>query len=249
MAYEDFSHWYDALNPYADYPAYARHITDFFKSCGLHSGLVLDLGCGTGECTLRLAKAGYEMIGVDASADMLSVLREKLARPGAPSVLLLCQPLEALDLYGTVQGAVSTFDTLSHIPPEHLAQVLGRAALFMEPGSPFVFDVNTVYKHRQVLGNHPFTLEGDGGVACRWTNRLIVHEGWDEVEMELVILRGGRPQAREVFSEYAYPLEHWRGLLAGAGFRVLGERDGDTFGPPGPETQRLLFETRKERNL
>ena len=75
------------------------------------------------------------MIGVDLSPEMLSVLREKAWETGQEGLLLLCQDIAELDLYGTVRAAVSTFDTFNHIgPAEKFRRALCRAALFVEPG-------------------------------------------------------------------------------------------------------------------
>ena len=85
-------------------------------------------------------------------------------------MLFLCQPMEALDLYGTVNAAVCTLDSLNHITdPDTLREVLRRVSLFLEPGGLFVFDVNTPYKHREVLGNHTFVYDLEG-LYCVWQN-------------------------------------------------------------------------------
>ena len=94
-----------------------------------------DLGCGTGDLTLALAKAGYDMIGIDLSEEMLCILREKVYEQGRQGILLLQQNLCALDLYGTVHAAVSTFDTLNHIGSyAQFERAVCRSALFIEPG-------------------------------------------------------------------------------------------------------------------
>ena len=77
MAYEAFAGVYDAFNEDADYDSLFRYVCGVLRAHGVEDGIVADLGCGTGELTLRLAAAGYDMIGVDLSPEMLSVLREK----------------------------------------------------------------------------------------------------------------------------------------------------------------------------
>ena len=117
MAYGAFADIYDAFNEDANYDALAEYILRQLRAHGIHSGIVADLGCGTGDLTLALAKAGYDMIGIDLSEEMLCILREKMYEQGRQGILLLQQNLCALDLYGTVHAAVSTFDTLNHIGP------------------------------------------------------------------------------------------------------------------------------------
>ena len=119
MAYQEFAYFYDEFNGAADYDALFAYVTGELKAHGIQDGIVADFGCGTGELTLMLAQAGYDMIGIDVSEEMLSVLRDKADALGLPltNPMLLCQDLLQLDLYGTIRAAVSTFDTYNHIGP------------------------------------------------------------------------------------------------------------------------------------
>ena len=112
--YGDFAYFYDEFNGEADYDALYAFIRERFSGHGLPGPIVADLGCGTGELTLRLARDGYDLIAVDGSPDMLAMLSEKLAEEGREGVLLLEQDLTGLDLYGTIHGAVCTL-SLIHI--------------------------------------------------------------------------------------------------------------------------------------
>ena len=163
MAYNEFAYFYDELNGEADYEALYTYVRARLEDHGLETGIVADLGCGTGDLTLMLTQAGYDMIGVDQSEEMLAVLREKAEELGvAGRVLLLQQDILALDLYGTIHAAVSTFDTFNHIgPQEHFERAVYRAAFFMEKGGVFVFDLNTPYKHRQRVGRPGGYLPSD----------------------------------------------------------------------------------------
>ena len=153
MAYNEFAYFYDEFNGEADYDALYGYITDELKAHGITDGILADLGCGTGDLTLMLTQAGYDVIGIDRSEEMLSVLREKADELGLTGrLLLLKQDLLDLDLYGTIRAAVSTFDTYSHIgPQENFEKAIRKAAYFMERGGVFIFDLNTPYKHRHIL--------------------------------------------------------------------------------------------------
>ncbi len=146
MAYQEFAYFYDEFNGAADYDALFAYVTGELKAHGIQDGIVADFGCGTGELTLMLAQAGYDMIGIDVSEEMLSVLRDKADALGLPltNPMLLCQDLLQLDLYGTIRAAVSTFDTYNHIGPlENFEKAIAKAAFFMEKDGVFVFDLNT----------------------------------------------------------------------------------------------------------
>lgn len=244
--YKEFAYFYDELNGAADYRRLHRFIRRTFKRYGLNRGIVADLGCGTGSLSLLLAKDGYDMLSVDLSEDMLEVLAEKLERAPAlrGRIQLLQQDLEALDLFGTIQGAVSTFDTFNHIgPDEKLCAAIRRAAFFMDRDAIFIFDMNTPYKHRCFLKNREYEVEAPDA-ACVWSSRT------DENLTASITVRTTQKSNGEVyeenFSEYCYSADRVREMCAAAGLEVLQLLDGDTFRPLKDTSQRMLFVTRKQ---
>ena len=132
MAYNEFAYFYDEFNGEADYDALFAYVLRKLKENGIQNGIVADFGCGTGDLTLMLSQAGYDVIAVDQSEEMLAVLRDKADQLGiADGLLLLRQNLLELDLFGTIRAAVSTFDTYSHIGPwQNFEKAIRRAAFF-----------------------------------------------------------------------------------------------------------------------
>ena len=246
MAYEAFAGVYDALNEDANYDALFCHLRGVLNAHGIQDGIVADLGCGTGELTLRLAGCGYDMIGVDRSSEMLSILREKAWEQQQNGILLLCQDLTALDLYGTVRAAVSTFDTLNHIGPlPQLRQAVRRAALFLEPGGIFVFDLNTPYKHRVLLADNIYEIEADDAY-CIWRNQYDSAAGCTHISIE-ISYPDLSERDTECFDEYCYTLQEITDACADAGLHIEQVVDGEDFGALRPDSARYLFTAVKER--
>ncbi len=239
-----FARYYDRLNADADYDKPAAYILQQLADAGIQDGIVADLGCGTGELSLRLARQGYELLCVDASPDMLSLLAEKAQHlpAAAPQPLLLCQPLQQLDLFGTVRAAVSTFDTLNHLSPKELEQAVRRIALFLEPGGLFIFDVNTPYKHTEILLGKTFSAKAKG-VYCRWhakvadAHSLLIH-------MEVVPENGAAFAVG--FPEYTHTQTALERLLRDHGLHMVHRVDGEQFCSPQTTSQRWFFTARKE---
>lgn len=246
MAYNEFAYFYDELNGEADYDALFEYVAGQLRAHGVEDGIVVDLGCGTGDLTLMLAQSGYDMIGVDQSAEMLSVLREKAVELGiSDGLLLLQQDILALDLYGTIRAAVSTFDTFNHIGPrDQFERAVEKAAFFMEKGGVFLFDLNTPYKHSQVLAGRSFTIECPDAV-CRWSNQYDPVAG--RVDIQVTIRYSDPPEeCRERFSEYTYELSYVRQVLERCGFALAEVRDGESFGPLRPDSQRYILTAIKQ---
>ena len=240
MAYGAFADIYDAFNDDANYDALCRYICKQFASHGISRGIVADLGCGTGDLTLELAKVGYDMIGIDLSEEMLSILREKMYETGVPGILLLQQDLCALDLYGTVQAAVSTFDTLNHIGPyKQFERALCRSALFIEPGGLFIFDVNTPYKHSQILANNTYSMEAED-VACIWKNQWDETAGCTHITVD-ICYSGQKHHDVEHFDEYVYTLAQIQQSCEAAGLDIESVIDGERFCALCPDSQRYCI--------
>lgn len=248
MSYGIFSEFYDALTANVSYDTVAQVLSSLLTRYGKGRGLLLDLACGTGSVSVRLAEKGYEVIGVDLSPEMLSEAQNKAYSAGQ-NILFLCQDMTKLDLYGTVDAAVCTLDGLCHLPDEDsLSATLQKVSLFMNPGGVFLFDVNSVYKHRAVLGNNTFVYDTDD-VYCVWQNTLL--SDGVTVQMDLDFFEpisdaGDYVRQSERFTERAYPRETLEAMLKKAGFTVLDVFDGYSEKPAHDTSERLLFAVRKD---
>ena len=238
MAYNEFAYFYDEFNGAADYDTLYAHIKAALDAHGIHDGILADLGCGTGELTLMLTQAGYDMIGIDQSEEMLCVVRDKAEQLGLSGrLLLLRQDLLRLDLYGTIRGAVATFDTFNHIAD--LDRVIGNAGFFMEKGGVLLFDMNTPYKHQNVLADHVFTFEEEDA-RCVWRNHYSAEARRVEISIDIDYRETGE-RFQERFYEYTYPLDEIRAALERHGFALESVCDGESFGPLTDTSERYFF--------
>lgn len=248
MSYGVFSEFYDALTANVSYDTVSQVLSSLLTRYGKSRGLLLDLACGTGSVSVRMAQKGYEVIGVDLSPEMLSEAQNKAYSAGQ-NILFLCQDMTALDLYGTVDAAVCTLDGLCHLPDEESVQAaLRKVSLFMNPGGVFLFDVNSVYKHRAVLGNNTFVYDTDD-VYCVWQNTLLPDGVTVQMDLDFfepVSDAGDYVRQSERFTERAYPRETLEAMLKKAGFTVLDVFDGYSGKPAHDTSERLLFAVRKD---
>lgn len=246
MAYNEFAYFYDEFNGAADYDALFAYTQNELRTHGVTEGILADLGCGTGDLTLMLTQAGYDVIGIDRSEEMLSVLREKADELGLTGrLLLLRQDLLELDLYGTIRAAVSTFDTYSHIGPlDRFEQAIRKAAYFMEKDGVFIFDLNTPYKHQHILAGQTFDIEAEDAL-CHWTNQYDEATGRVDISIDITY-HDTAEQFHESFCEHSYPLETVETLLQRYGFEVARVSDGEDFGPVRPDSPRWIITAVKQ---
>ena len=244
MSYDLFAEYYDELMGEVDYPARARYIDGLIKQCKPDARLLVDLACGTGSMTVEFAAKGYDVIGVDLSENMLSKAREK----SDGSILYLCQSMQELDMYGTIDAFVCTLDSLNHIEDrEQLLLALSRVSLFLEPDGVFVFDMNTLYKHEHILADNAFVYETED-VFCVWQNEYC-GEGRVEIMLDFFEQQpdGSYLRESEFFTETAYSLAETKRLLEEAGLQLLAAYDDMTSLPPSPESERMVFVAGKKR--
>lgn len=245
--YGFFSSVYDTLTENVNYAARADYIADLLADNGIKGGILLDLACGTGTLSIEMSKKGFEVIGVDASADMLSVAMNN-AYEADRNILFLCQPMQQLDLYGTINAAICTLDSINHLTdPEDVQATFDKVSLFTEPGGVFVFDVNTVFKHREILADNTFVYDMDD-VYCVWQNSL--DSATDTVQIDLDIFEqvddGIYERMQESFCERAYALPLLKEMLGKAGFETVAVYDELSREEPKENSERLFIVARKK---
>lgn len=248
--YSAFARYYDELTANIDYKRrgeYFHEIIKKFKST--KDNILLDLACGTGSISEVMAGLGYDVVGVDNSDEMLGMAIEKKFDSGL-NIQYLCQDMRKLDMFGTIDITICALDSINHLSSlNDVRKVFEGVAFFSELNGLFIFDVNTLYKHRQVLANNTFTYETDN-VYCVWENTL--DPDTDEVRMNLEFFErednGMWSRSSDGFSEKAYSEDEIEKLLADCGFELLAKYGDDTFSPPAENSQRIVYAARCIRN-
>lgn len=243
--YENFAEFYDILMSDVDYDARADYLLKLFKKHGKVPTLLLDMACGTGSFSNLFSQKGIEVIGVDASEEMLAIARENSAEMET-QVLYLCQKAEELDLYGTVDGVICCLDSVNHITDlRNLKTAFKKISLFMEKGSLFIFDVNTPYKHTDVLADNIFVIEEEN-IFCVWQNSYNKSDGTTDICLDFFVKDGENyNRYSESFSERAYSFEKLSSLLEDAGFEVKAVYEDMKTSPCPENAERAVFVAQK----
>ncbi|NMP37137.1 MAG: class I SAM-dependent methyltransferase [Clostridiales bacterium] len=241
-SYSSFASFYDRLTQNVGYEQRAREYIEILAQNGINSGILLDLACGTGSFTEHFCRSGFDVIGVDASPEMLCEAQAKLSSQEPPP-LLLCQLMQNLDLYGTVDAAVCALDSINHLPSlSDVRKTFSRLSLFVRPGGIFIFDANTIYKHREILGNNTFVYDLDD-IYCVWQNTLLDDTVSVGIDIDIFARESGQKYARycEAFTETAYTPEELECALCDNGFEVLSICGENTRSAPVEDTQRMII--------
>ena len=235
---------YDALVPASFHRRFAHRAQQLFIQEACPPKLILDLACGTGTLALELSQMGYELIACDASEDMLSAAQRKCQGLNTPPVFL-CQEMGMLNLYGTVDAAVCSLDSINYlIDPEEAGRTIKRVSLFLNPGGLFLFDVKTPALFEEMAGQ--VSVDEPEGAYCVW------QYGYDPVSMlaeHRVDLFLKRQKTYERYFEShiqrAYTRTQLEEMLANAGLQVVNVYRGFSSRIARKETGRLLFAARK----
>ncbi len=240
--YTEFAAIYDRLIlEDIDYTAIADYIEKTLARLGKKAELVCDLACGTGTLTDILARRGYDMIGIDLSPEMLDMARRK-----NPDILFLNQDMREFELYGTVDALLCMTDSLNYITGEADLFAIFKAAktCYLNPDAPFIFDINSAYKLKTVLGNNTFTYDSDD-VFYVWENEHYPDEQCTDFYLTFFVKDGeGYTRFSEAHTQRAYTQAKITALLKKAGFTKIEVFDGYTDQAAHKKSERLVFVAR-----
>ena len=244
-AYTSFAQVYDLFQDNVPYEEWAAYLTALLKEYGAEDGLVLDLGCGTGSMTQLLAKAGYDMIGADNSEEMLEIAMEKRASAGLDSLYLL-QDMREFELYGTVRAVVSICDSMNYIlDPDDLVQVFRLVNNYLDPGGVFIFDLNTEYKYRTLMGENTFAEDRQES-SFIWQNYYDEQERINEYDLTLFIREGELYRKfEETHFQRCYLLKEIKEAAQAAGLEFVTAYDAFTRDPVRSDSERIYVVLRE----
>ena len=240
-SYNDFAYVYDTLMKRdVDYEKWADYIENLFDICGVNPELVCDVACGTGNITIPMAKRGYDMTGVDISESMLNVAREKAE---GLDILFLNQSMTKIDLYGTMGAFLCMIDGINYVlSPKSLLQFFTKIkSCFMDEGAPFIFDVSSEYKLKNIIGNNTF-IKSDKNIFYTWQNRYIESKKLSDMFLTFFVREGGmyrRFEERHI--QRAWSVEELTYLLKKAGFTKIDTYGELSFERPKENEERIVF--------
>lgn len=249
-AYTDFADVYDTLMDETPYEKWCEQVTSILEKNGIKKDLVLDLGCGTGTLTELLAQKGYDMIGIDLSGEMLERAMEKREKSGL-SILYLQQDMREFELYGTVKAIVSVCDSINYLlEDEDVIDTFKLVNNYLDPNGLFIFDFNTVYKYRDVIGDATIA-ENREECSFIWENYYHEEERINEYEVTFFVKEGELfRRFEETHYQKGYTAKEMKRFLKEAGLEFVSMSDSDTGGEVVDQTQRICMiarETGKEK--
>ena len=244
-AYTDFAYVYDTLMDNTPYNEWCARITDILRHAGIENDLVLDLGCGTGTLTELLAKEGYDMIGIDYSQEMLARAMEKREDSGL-QILYLLQDMREFELYGTVGAVISVCDSLNYLlEEEDVIETFRLVNNYLDPKGLFVFDFNTVYKYKEVIGDATIA-ENREDCSFIWENYYHEEDEINEYEVTFFVKEGELfRRFEETHYQRGYTPQQMKDFLKKAGLEFVSMADSDTGGEVTEKSERILMIARE----
>lgn len=246
--YDILAEFYDELISDVDYSSRVDYLQKLFIKHNYKASTVLDLACGTGNITFELVKRGFDVIGVDFSEEMLTRAAQKSVESGCSltNPLFVCQDMRCLELAGKVSCAVCVLDGINHLGSlQSVKKTFESVSLYLERDGLFVFDLNTPYKIKNILGNNTFVYDYDD-VYCVWENSY--NEKTARCRFDLTFFeRDGEKYLRsdESFYEKAYTTAQVKNRLESSGMKLEAVYADMSFAAAKEKSERLIYVARK----
>lgn len=245
--YVGFAEVYDELMDNIPYDEWTSYLCGLLSEYGIKDGLVAELGCGTGNITRRLAKAGYDMIGIDNSCNMLDVARSK---NDENSILYLCQDMREFELYGTVAAVVSICDSINYITDEQdLLEVFKLVNNYLDPQGIFIFDFNSRHYYRDVVADSTIAEDRDE-ISFIWDNYYDEEDDINELALSLFTLVDSEnnlySKYEELHLQKGYTMETIGALIEASGMELVAMYDAFTRNIASEDSERIYVIAREK---
>jgi len=258
MSYAHFANYYDRLMEDMSYDQWLNFINECWQRYGKPSTLV-DLGCGTGNITIPLVQSGIQVFGIDLSAEMLSVARNKsehLLEASNRSSTYAFEPanlswiqqdMREWELHHQVDCVVSFCDCFNYILEEsELIQAFQQTFQGLKTGGLFIFDVHTPQLLIHYAKSQPFFMNEED-MAYIWTCDFeakrceIVHEMTLFVQDSAPhnVMKFNRIEETHV--QRAYKLDWLKRQLLSSGFTKVACYGDFSWQPVNEHTKRAFF--------
>lgn len=235
-----YEEWSDFLIKLMDKYGLSKPVRDSEDALESERNLVLDLGCGTGTLTELMYKKGYDMIGVDNSETMLGIAMKKREESGS-NILYLLQDMRELELYSTVGTVISVCDSVNYIlDADELVTVFRLVNNYLYPKGVFIFDFNTDYKYREVIGESVIAENRDD-CSFIWENYYDEDAYINEYDVTVFVMEdnGLFRKFEETHFQRGYSTEEMISLVERAGMNVIELVDADTHGAVTETSERV----------
>lgn len=226
--YTAFASVYDRLMADVDYQGWARFYHSLMERYGIPRGKVCECACGTGSITIALSRLGYQMTGVDLSADMLFEASQKARKSGA-MIPFVKQDMRTLRLHRQMDAVLCTNDGLNYLKDTaELTDFFRAAWLAIRPGGGLFLDLSTPYKLENILGDH-FIGDETEDIAYLWQNRFNRQHAYVDLNLAIFVRQKDETYTRigESQRQYLHSAQRITELLEAVGFTnvcVFGDR-------------------------
>ncbi len=236
-SYNAFARFYDCLTENVDYEVRSDYISNFFSEYGNAGKNVLDLACGTGSFSKKLNDMGYNVTGLDLSADMLTVAKSK-----APEISFINADMTDFSFNEKFDYCICMLDSINHLTDyEDVKKCFDCVYNCLSDNGIFIFDVNTLYKHKNVLGNNTFVFDEED-FFLSWDNEY--EDGCVNIFIDIFVFNSKNyDRYSENFTERAYSVEQLKSALSK--FELIGIYDELSLKPQHDESERLYFVCKK----
>jgi len=244
LSYSTLARVYDSFAYDFDYDAWTAWYEGLIKLNNPAAKEICDCGCGTGSISVRLARKGYRLTGIDLSEDMLLEAQKK-ARLAGVRIPFIRQDMRKLTMGHPVDAVICACDGVNYLLTEaDVKAFLRSAATSLKPSGVLAFDISNMAK----LNDNGLYAEDMDNQSYIWKNEYDTEKQLLTMRLSLFIRQkdGSYKKHTEEHIQKAHTVDKITGLLSQSGFgsiRVYGSDEGETEGPGG---KRVYFTAVKE---